>query len=127
MARTRIVSPRRARAWPGIVLAAGLAAGCGGTERGAAPLVSSPGPAPAAAAAADTPAVESPAPATPPEAPAPVLPDFSMPSWNRVDSRAGTYRVHWRAPAGKIPRNQDCELEVWVLRDGAPVRDALLE
>ena len=54
------------------------------------------------------------------------LPDFSDPSWTRVTSRAGKYLVCWRSLSGKVPRNQDFELEVWVLRDGAPVRDAQL-
>jgi len=54
------------------------------------------------------------------------LPDFADPAWTRVASRAGRYLVCWRTPDGKVPRNQDFELEVWVLHDGAPVRDAVL-
>jgi hypothetical protein len=61
----------------------------------------------------------------PAEVPA-VLPDFTDPAWTRVTSRAGKYRVCWRSLAGGVPRNQDFELEAWVLRDGAPVRDAHL-
>jgi hypothetical protein len=67
--------------------------------------------------------VETPAP----PAPAPAdLPDLSDPSWTRVPSRAGKYLVCWRALGGQVPRNEDFELEVWVLRDGAPVRGAQL-
>lgn len=54
------------------------------------------------------------------------LPDFADPSWVRVPSRAGKYLVCWRSLAGSVPRNQDFELEAWVLRDGTPVRDAEL-
>ena len=54
------------------------------------------------------------------------LPDFADPSWTRVTSRAGKYLVCWRSLSGSVPRNQDFELEAWVLRDGAPVRDAHL-
>jgi len=54
------------------------------------------------------------------------LPDFADPSWTRVTSRAGKYLVCWRSLSGSVPRNQDFELEAWVLRDGAPVRDAEL-
>jgi hypothetical protein len=43
-----------------------------------------------------------------------------------VTSRAGKYLVCWRSLSGSVPRNQDFELEAWVLRDGAPVRDAEL-
>jgi YtkA-like protein len=56
----------------------------------------------------------------------PALPDFSDPSWTRVPSRAGAYLVCWRPEGGKVPRNEDFTLEVWVLRDGAPVRDGQL-
>ncbi len=55
-----------------------------------------------------------------------VLPDFADPAWTRVASRAGTYLVCWRARTDQVLRNQDFELEVWVLRNGAPVRDAVL-
>ncbi|NOT31838.1 MAG: hypothetical protein HOP15_15440 [Planctomycetes bacterium] len=48
-------------------------------------------------------------------------PDFADPSWTRVPSRAGSYLVCWRTVTGKVPRNEDFELEVWVLRDGASV------
>lgn len=54
------------------------------------------------------------------------LPDFAEPQWTRVPSRAGQYLVCWRSLTGQVPRNHDFELEVWVLRDGQPVRDALL-
>ena len=54
------------------------------------------------------------------------LPDFDDASWTRVTSRAGKYLVCWRSLSGSVPRNQDFELEAWVLRDGAPVRDAHL-
>lgn len=54
------------------------------------------------------------------------LPDFSDPSWTRTESRLGRYLVCWRPLTGQVPRNEDFTLEVWVLRDGAPVRDALL-
>lgn len=66
-----------------------------------------------------------PAPPPPPE-PASALPDFADPSWTRVTSRAGTYLVCWRPLGGRVPRNEDFTLEVWVLRAGAPVRDAFL-
>jgi hypothetical protein len=47
--------------------------------------------------------------------------------WNRIESRAGTYVVHWRLPdGGEVPRNEDFELEVRVLRDGEPVEEARL-
>src|SRR6185436_2074502 len=69
-------------------------------------------PAPSASAA---PFAAAPAPAA-----AATLPDFDEPGWNRVPSRAGTYLVCWRSTTGKIPRNEDFALEVWVLRDGAP-------
>jgi hypothetical protein len=64
----------------------------------------------------------------PPPAPAaaPALPDFTTPEWTRVTSRAGTYLVCWRSEPRTIPRNADFELDVWVLRDGAPVADAIL-
>src|SRR5262249_42017610 len=66
-----------------------------------------------------------------PAAPAPIeaasgLPDFADPSWTRVPSRAGKYLVCWRSTSGSVPRNQDFDLEVWVLADGAPVTDAVL-
>jgi hypothetical protein len=64
--------------------------------------------------------------ASAPEVPASAPPDFSDPSWTRVASRAEQYLVYWRTPAGAVPRNEDFELEVWVLRDGAPARDAEL-
>jgi hypothetical protein len=54
------------------------------------------------------------------------LPDLTGPSWTRVTSRAGKYQVCWRSLSGPVPRNEDFELEAWVLRDGAPVRDAEL-
>lgn len=52
------------------------------------------------------------------------LPDFTDPSWTRTPSRAGQYLVCWRSVGGSVPRNEDFELEVWVLADGRPVRDA---
>jgi hypothetical protein len=69
-------------------------------------------------------------PAALPDAPKPAPPappDFSDPSWNRIESRAGTYTLHWRAPCGAVPRNQDFELEVWVLRQGVVTRDVILD
>ena len=72
---------------------------------------------------AETPQSEASLP--PPDAP-PSLPDFTDPSWTRVPSRAGKYLLCWRSLTGNVPRNEDFELEVWVLRDGQPARDALL-
>ena len=60
-----------------------------------------------------------------PEAPLP-LPDFTEPSWTRVPSRANKYLVCWRAIGGSVPRNEDFELEVWALKDGQPVQDAVI-
>jgi len=54
------------------------------------------------------------------------LPDFTRPEWTRVASREGKYLVCWRSLSGTVPRNADFGLEVWVLKDGAPVRDAHL-
>jgi hypothetical protein len=67
-----------------------------------------------------------PAPAAEPAASLPVLPDFTDAAWTRVPSRGGKYLVCWRSLAGRVPRNEDFELEVWVLRDGMPVRGAYL-
>ncbi len=61
----------------------------------------------------------------PPEAAA-TLPDFSDPTWTRVPSRAGKFLVCWRSLTGSVPRNEDFELEAWVLRDGQPAREAQL-
>ena len=121
----------RAR-WIGSLAAAVLLIGaCLGSSRGGnscacggEPPAPSPGDASVPAAAAPQPAASAPAlePAPAPAASAAtVLPDFTGPSWNRVPSRAGTYLVCWRSTSGKVPRNEDFELEVWVLRDGAPV------
>lgn len=38
----------------------------------------------------------------------------------------GEAQVAWRPVGGGLPRNRHFELEVWVLRDGKPVRDAEL-
>jgi len=38
----------------------------------------------------------------------------------------GEALVAWRPVEGALPRNRHFELEVWVLRDGKPVRDAEL-
>lgn len=97
------------------------AAPCCGGERGSGPpldaqLASEPSPSPAGVPAA---------PAEVPEAPS-GPPDFTDPAWTRVPSRAGTYLVCWRAPAGAVPRNQDFDLEVWVLKGGAPLAEATL-
>jgi len=108
----------RAETLSGCFLAA-IAMACGGSERAAAPELAPPVPIPAASAAVDTPAEPVQSPAT--------LPDFSVGAWNQVDSRAGTYRLHWRSLTGKIPRNEDFALEVWVLRDGAPVKEVHLD
>ena len=96
-----------------------IAAACGGSERAAEPELAPLAPISTAPAAVEPPVG--------PAQPAAALPDFSAPGWNQVDSRAGTYRVHWRSNAGKIPRNEDFELEVWVLRDGAPAKDVHLD
>jgi len=95
-----------------------LEAPCCDGERGSGPprdaqLASAPAPAAATV------------PASVPEAPR-ATPDFADPAWTRVPSRAGTYLVCWRAPAGPVPRNQDFDLEVWVLKDGAPLAEASL-
>lgn len=55
-----------------------------------------------------------------------LAPDLDDPSWIRVPSRAGRYLVCWRTATGKVPRNEDFELEVWVLRDGVAVPGAEL-
>jgi hypothetical protein len=69
----------------------------------------------------------SPEPSDPaPEPPAAALPDFEDPAWRRVPSRAGQYLVCWKPSLDPVPRNQDLELEVWILRDNAPVRGATL-
>jgi len=83
------------------------------------------------AAAGTGPSTEEPATSEPndsrsAEAMASSLPDFADPSWTRVTSRAGKYLVCWRSLSGSVPRNQDFELEAWVLKDGAPVRGAEL-
>jgi hypothetical protein len=96
--------------------------GCAcGPERssGAGPSSGAPGP------AGSGPVLEEPAPSAA-SAAAASLPDFADPSWTRVTSRAGKYLVCWRSLSGSVPRNQDFELEAWVLRDGAAVRDAEL-
>jgi hypothetical protein len=65
----------------------------------------------------------------PPLAPEPAadgLPDFDSGTWTRVPSRAGTYVVYWRSLTGSVPRNQDFDMEVWVVRDGAPATAAHL-
>lgn len=54
------------------------------------------------------------------------LPDFTDPAWTRVPSRAGKYLVCWRSLTGSVPRNEDFELEAWVLRDGQPAQEAHL-
>ncbi len=82
----------------------------------------SPSAAPEAAAQVAPPAAALPEAARAPAA----LPDFDDPAWTRVPSRAGRYLVCWRTPRGKVPRNEDFTLEVWVLRDGAPVGEAEL-
>jgi hypothetical protein len=69
---------------------------------------------------------EEPATSEPGDASNATLPDFADPSWTRVTSRAGKYVVCWRSRSGRVPRNEDFELEAWVLRDGVPVRDAEL-
>jgi hypothetical protein len=48
------------------------------------------------------------------------LPDLDDPVWTRVPSRAGRYVVYWRSLTGSVPRNQDFDMAVWVVRDGAP-------
>jgi hypothetical protein len=107
----------------GFVLGA-LAAACGGSERAVEPELAPLAPISTASAALEAPPeLRQPSPLQPSAA----LPDFSVAGWNQVDSRAGTYRVHWRSLAGKIPRNEDFELEVWVLRDGAPAKDVHLD
>ncbi len=80
-------------------------------------------PVPGSAAGATEADEGQPAPATELEV---ALPDFADPLWTRVPSRAGRYLVCWRSLGGQVPRNQDFELEVWVLHAGKPVRDALL-
>lgn len=115
--RTSAPRPLAWIVWTGFTLV--LAGSCGGPDAPARPVA-------APAASAPSPLTEAPPAAAPSSATA-TLPDLSDPSWNRVQSRAGTYEVLWRSRSGKIPRNEDFELEAWVLRDGAPARDALLE
>ena len=67
------------------------------------------------------PAAVEPGPALPP-----ALPDFADPSWTRLASRGQKYLVCWRSTSGSIPRNREFDLEAWVLKDGAPLRDAVL-
>lgn len=62
-----------------------------------------------------------------PGAIAATLRDFEDATWTRVASVGGKYLICWRSLAGKVPRNEDFELEVWVLRDGAPIGEAILE
>ena len=100
-------------------IAVAIAVACGASEQAVDPEFVSPSPNSSASFAPEAP--------TEPEPPQATLPDFSAPGWNEVVSRAGTYRVHWRTPSGKIPRNEDFELEVWILRDGAPARDVHLD
>lgn len=64
--------------------------------------------------------------AEPPEATPQPPPDFSDPTWTLLTSRAGAYEVFWRSLSGKVPRNEDFTLEVWVLRNGVPLREARL-
>ncbi|HEX6884298.1 MAG TPA: hypothetical protein VF530_13045 [Planctomycetota bacterium] len=116
MSSLPILRARRARAalWMALI---GLLAACDGPAQGVAERVE--------AQAAEAPAAQDSAHVSEPAAP--VLPDFTAPGWTRVESRAGTYVVHWRTPAGAIPRNADFDLEVWVLRDGAPPAELLLD
>jgi hypothetical protein len=81
-------------------------------------LVAAPESAPKQEAAAAAALAEAPVPAG--------MPDFDDPAWTRVPSRAGQYLVCWRSLAGGVPRNQDFDMEVWVLRDGAPATTASL-
>lgn len=121
------------RTSPGVIAAAlALAAACLGTpEEGKGCACRPQAATPAALNEAPPPAVQS-IPPTPEgerateSAAASVLPDFAESSWTRVPSRAGKYLVCWRTPSGEVPRNEDFELEVWVLRDGAPVSGASL-
>src|SRR5262249_2967624 len=117
---------------PAFVLLAVLGA-CESSERSREAQAGGPAPARPQSAGAATPradpgsvsAVE--AHASPEPRVAPVsLPDFTSPGWTRVASRAGKYLVCWRCLTGTVPRNADFGLEVWVLKDGAPVRDAEL-
>ncbi|HEX6885306.1 MAG TPA: FixH family protein, partial [Planctomycetota bacterium] len=69
------------------------------------------------------PAVAEPVSALPEAVPAPATPWLDD-SFRRGES--GAALVAWRAVGGELPRNRHFELEVWVVRDGAPVRGAEL-
>jgi hypothetical protein len=99
------------------VALASIGLGCAGADEGTLLVPAAPEP-----EAAGSPLPSSAGHPTPPAA----LPDFTDPSWTRVTSRGGRYLVCWRALDGRVPRNEDFELEVWVLRDGKSVEDALL-
>lgn len=135
---------RRAQSVGSFIAVLLLIGACLGTSGGGESCSCRPGPGRAPSTSSAPPANASAregAPADPAEAPAGaaggevapapagavVLPEFDDPVWTRVASRAGKYVVCWRSLSGKVPRNEDFELEVWVLRDGAPVGEALLE
>lgn len=100
----------------------GCSCGPGAEPPPAAGPAAQPVPDPLAEAGA-THGTEAPEPAAP-EPPAP--PEPTDEGWTRRTSRAGTYEVCWRPRTGAIARNEDFTLEVWVLHDGKPVRDAKL-
>lgn len=115
----RSIAPRPrapSRGWA--ACAAALTLACGGPERNASPAVAAPVAEPSARPSE---------PSTAPSSPAATPPDFADPTWNRTPSRAGTYVVQWRSLSGKVPRNEDFTLEVWVLRDGKAVTGAFLD
>jgi len=135
MAATRILGPIVAAllliaACAGGSRQRGLGCACGGkpssnapaapaaSERSSDEAAPAPLPAPAAAQAGESSTVES--------SPVAELPDLDGPEWTRLESRAGTYQVVWRALEGEVPRNRDFTLEVWVLRDGRALGDGHL-
>lgn len=43
------------------------------------------------------------------------------PSFHRIQSRGGGYTLCWRPVAGRVPRNANFELEVWLFAGTEPV------
>jgi hypothetical protein len=66
-----------------------------------------------------------PAPATPEPVAAPAALDpLTDPGFQRATSRTGRFTLAWRAPAGKVPKNEYFELEVYLYEGTMPVPGA---
>jgi hypothetical protein len=73
-----------------------------------------------------TPHTREPATTSPLEAPRAAQAPWEEASFERLESRAGTYVLCWRPTGDGVPRNQTFDVEVWLLADGQPVPGAEL-